>query len=655
MKKNLLTIGLLSLIVPLNAQFISSVGDKALVTVSSDALVYNGGSLKTVGSGMLDVYGNVIISGDASNVLQTLTTTGGSKATGGNIVLRVNNADNTRYGQLAILGLPQTGITGIVDKEYRDNSHGTYQQIAMPFSGKLLSELSTELHKTFRDVRYSQDEILNWNNARVRSDNFLTTTRTSVPTFYYMLGAKGIARSGGSSGVSYLQNATTEVNPNRVDNSQILAYTPGAFIVKGSPYSDQSGMSATLTGAGAGENFGATGNNVNIYREKFNSYVQDLWDEASPWVGNFGKNMYQFGNPFLTNVDLSQISIAEAGGDGNNISNIVGVRFDPGTVTSATNGATTSTGARQITFASGVATGDVNAIIRPMQTFVVKLSSSVAPGDYNLNFNTLRRFKFTPRSASTYSGPNSTKSNSSVKQLGVIALDANGQELGRCYYVVYANGKTGKPTQVSTQVSNAKENAIGTFEEDPTNGGYDVNLADKYWLYINEANEIDFKGKAIPMVMYNDDIKSLKFEIRENAALIDDNQEVLSSGKSFYFNTRNQDLVPIKNGQIVAVNSDQYSLFYDKADAFLVNNNTNKPSRTKVTYSSDINDYVVVFDPNWKQADIKVYDASGKLILSKDKVSAKSDYVLNIQKTNGVYVVVATSERGEVVNTKIIR
>ena len=30
-----------------------------------------------------------------------------------------------------------------------------------------------------------------------------------------------------------------------------------------------------------------------------------------------------------------------------------------------------------------------------------------------------------------------------------------------------------------------------------TNGGYDYNQTSKYWLYINEANENDFKGKIL--------------------------------------------------------------------------------------------------------------------------------------------------------------
>lgn len=44
---------------------------------------------------------------------------------------------------------------------------------------------------------------------------------------------------------------------------------------------------------------------------------------------------------------------------------------------------------------------------------------------------------------------------------------------------------------------------IGTFEEDKQ-GGFDKVRQSAYWLYINEANEVDFKGKQIPMMIYDD-------------------------------------------------------------------------------------------------------------------------------------------------------
>lgn len=420
-----------------------------------------------------------------------------------------------------------------------------------------------------------------------------------------------------------------------------------------------------LTDAGKDIDFGTGGYGVNYYREYYNSYVQDRWDVGTKaWTNaNYGRNIYQFGNPFLTNLDLKYIGINEGlNGDGNDLKSIQGVRVDPGSVTTLAGGTTYANTGKFISFSNNgsVAVGDVDlSIIKPMQTFVVKLKNNTEVGaNATLKFNTLRRFGYTPRTDAVYNGPATAKfNNATVKQLGVIALDADGNEMGRCYYVVYPDAKTGKLDldAYSTQVTNTSQNVIGTFEEDAINGGYDSTLTGNYWLYINEANEFDFKGKAIAMRLYNNAIKSLKFEIRENAELIEDGQQALSTGKEFYYKVGNDDVIAISNGSVVPVTSTSYGLFYDKPDTFLGNHNTAKVSRTKVVFNNNIDDYVVLFDPDWKQADIKVYDASGKLILSKNKVSTKTDYTLNIQKTNGVYVVVATSETGDIVNTKIIR
>lgn len=663
MKKNLLTIGILGMSISATAQLTVSIGDKALVTVKSETLLYNGGSLKTKGSGVLDIYGNVIVNGtgNSNSVLETLKADGITKNTdGGNIILRITEADNSKYGQLAIIGLSQSNITGIVDKEYRDRSHGSYQQLAIPFNNKAIKSLSSEFHKTFTDVRRSRNEVLIYNNSVVRSEPAKVETLTSYDkaTGYYMLGSL----LSGNSNLDYSNNNTVETNPNKVNNPQVPAYTSKAYVLRGVPFDDNN-KALILADAGKNIYFGNSGEERNYYQERYNTYLQDAWDFPNgAWKGTYGKNIYQFGNPFLTNLDLKYIGKDEGtGGDGNNLAKIKGIRIDPGTVASGSKGSTYSTNAKFITFASGLPTGDVGVIIKPMQTFVVKLTDNTSTTQQaTLNFNTLRRFKYEPRGGDTYSGPTSAKvasASATVKQLGVIALDADGNEMGRCYYVVYPDATTGKPTEGlnTTQVINASTDVIGTFEEDAINGGYDNNLTGAYWLYINEANEVDFKGKSIPMMLYNDDIKSLKFEIRENAELIEEGEQVLSTGKEFYYKVGQNDIKVIKNGQTVPVNSKSYGLFYDKPEVSLTTNNDLKPSRTKVVYNSNIDDFLVFFDPDWKQADIKVYDASGKLVISKNNVSAKSEYVLNVQKTKGVYVVIATSDRGDVVNTKIIR
>lgn len=619
------------------------VGPATTFSVEENALVYNGGGVQTVGTGKYDIKGNVMVVGTASDGFKTLTAPGDSEKTdGGNFILRLNDLTNyTSYGQLFISGLAQNNLTGIVDKEYRAKNHGTgnyFQQIALPFYDKTLNTLSTELGKTFGTTRFTQNEILKWNNAKVVSDHFTDlATKTSDPTGYYMLGSK-----------------ENNFNP----SSQ-------TFTIKGRPYSDQNALTLTLQGAGTNINFGTNGTAINQYRERYNSYLQDAFDFGTgAWINtNYGKNIYQFGNPFFTNLDLSKIGYVEsADGDGNQLAAIQGIRYDPGSVATSATGSTFSTGALTQTFvqsgpSKGTPAGDAGLIIKPMQTFVIKLTSSANTTTEQLNFNTLRRFNSSLRTAGVkydVTAKRSSGTGATVKQLGIKGLDAAGNEIARAYYVVYPEATTGHTTKATTQATNSSSNLIGTFEEDAVNGGYDSNYTGKYWLYINEANEHDFVGKAIPFRIYGSEVKSLRFDILENTVPLEADEHRLSTGIGFYYQAATGGRVEIRQGQTIPVTGNSYSLFYGN-EGVLSSADTLKPSRTMVVYNPAVDDYVVRFDPSWKQANINVYDMSGRLVQAIAKVKTSADYPLVLPKEKATYLVTAVSEQGEVMNTKILR
>lgn len=96
------------------------------------------------------------------------------------------------------------------------------------------------------------------------------------------------------------------------------------YSIKGVPVSES--VSETLSNAGNNIDFGTDGTNYNAYFETYNSYLKDAWAVANnaTWTtGNLGRNIYQFGNPYLTNLDLSQIVRKDGKlvGDGNEIGN----------------------------------------------------------------------------------------------------------------------------------------------------------------------------------------------------------------------------------------------------------------------------------------------------------------------------------------------
>ncbi len=675
MKRKIFTLGLLSLAFSANAQSLLGVQDQASLHIKEDALIYSGGEVKTVADGVIDNFGNVMIVGGG---FKTVTASNTNKTNGGNFILRlwsnattngsiVNGGTVIKYGQLYIDNqTSQAQVTGIVDKEYKDNSHGAYQQMAIPFYKKKFSELSTELNANLSGNRRNRTGVLVWNNSKVRFDHFEPTNNTTD----IKLAGHAVANNGAT---SYYAIGSRYFNA--FSGGTLNTLSTNVFTIKGVPFAGN--ITAVLSGAGDGIDFGVGGENTNYYREQYKSYLGDHWEHSSsPWTGNYGKNIYQFGNPYLTNINLKYI--------GTIIDNLMGVRVEPSTSVKATGA---ETGGVYVSYNSaGVAIGDVKqVIVRPMGTFEIKLSG---PSVKVLDFGQLRKFAYEANSSntSTYNGgvtvqsessnkdfvlselstnstakiANARLSSSTVKQLGVIALDADGKELGRTYYVVYADGVSGQPTKFSSQVTANSKTIIGTFEESKK-GGVDEDLINSYWLYINEANENDFKGKEVPMRIYSSDVKSLAFEILENAEDIADGQERLSSGESFYiFDGKKHVLVG--NNKKISVSSDaNFGLYYGKPAELVSQKNTiatiQKPSATILAYDESIAAHKILFDPEWKKATVQVFDLSGRLIFSQANVDAtKGEFVVNLPSAvRGTYVVTAVSETGKKFSQKVIK
>jgi hypothetical protein len=666
MKKNLLVIALLALSFSADAQtVICSVNKDTTFYVGKNTLVYNGGGLQLKENGLYENHGNVMVVGNATtDVFTTVDAANANKVEGSTVVNFINklneptayNSTNSTdpafapvytYGQLYISGLIQDNVLGIVDQEYRQASHGAYQQLAFPFYGKSASTLKNELGKTFTTVRRSQNEILRWDNPRVVFDNLPDLNfkfgQDEKPFKYYSLGGLGL------------------------DVSSVTR------TLKGRPVADavSAEKKITLSGAGAGVNFGVgTGNMNNQYGGKYNTYLQDGFEIANggtAWQGNFGRNIYQFGNPYMTNLDLSKIGVAEAGGDGNNLTNIYGVRLEVSGVTYNPNsggGTTVATSTKAITFVSGVAIGDVEyQVIRPMGTFEIKLKSNLAiPED--LDFSTLRRFNYHPRAGNAYTvtAAKGTGTSSTVKQLAVIGLDVNGNELERTYYVVSPETVSGNSTLVKGQIGAFDGKLLGTYEEDAINGGYDNNHV-SYWLYLNEANETDFQGKNIKLVNYNSKIVGFRFEIRENGALVENGTQLLSQGIGFYYRKESESTVHpiVQNATVNTVpgnyqNGVEYNLYYGSPDIGVLGTGQDlKKSSTIVVYNSQNDNFVVLLDHKWNSADIQVYDMSGKLVHKASKVLSTVRYELPLQKISAGYIVHITSDKGEKVVTKILR
>lgn len=655
MKKNLLTLGVLAISLSSNAQqeVLTHVGTDALFYVSPNTLVYNGGGLETKTTGKIENHGNIMIVGSSSSVLRTVDASNALAPTADRIVLKANDNSGDTYGQLYIEGIPQSNITAVVDREYIGSKHGTYQQFGIPFYNKAFSEINTELGGSLTSTRWSNTEVLRWNNATVRYDgSVIPSSQITVPNHpgIAINIASEVTKAEDKGGYFAFGSGT---NGSVIDFTQMHKLT-------GVPYAN--GLVKNLTPVNI--NYGAGGNNLNIYREKYNSYLADPFEQATPWTGTYAKNIYLFSNPFLTNIDLTNIG-RDGDGDGNYIQNIQGIVVNPSNV-QWDNGTTSQYDTTQkITFTDGIPVGNFPAlVIKPFGTFKIKLSDGNAAV---LDFDNLRRFAYTQRDFATpYSvtaartGNSTPAASNTVKQLWIEALDANGKKIGETFYAVSSDFNTGHvsdPNVKTVQALTQATSPIHTFEEDPMLGDVDSNYESAYRLYINEANEVDFKGKKIALGLFDSNVKSLRFLVSENTKFLNDGAHELSTGTGFYYTQGNGQGVQIKHGDVIQIgNGNNYGVYYGApSNSVLASNEVKTPNRTLVVYNPDIENYIIRFDPAWKSADVFIYDMSGKLVHTANKVKTSLDYILTLDKNfKAGYVVKVVSDKGEIVNAKVL-
>ena len=661
MKKNLLTLGSLALSLSLSAQVLTYVGNEALVTVQDGALVYSGGGWQNAGSGKVNNTGDIMVVSPtaATNTLFTVAD---------DADFRLKYQDTDTYGQLYISGISQGNITGKVNKEYTaDANHSDQlgklgrQQTALPFAEFSIGDLKAALEPGNANAswlnttvttlnytgRFNVASVFKYSNARARYDQITGADGTIVgnPTDYYIIPR----RSQDPTGTTFTEqwNAAVDLRT-----------------FKGKPSSDEdANVTVSLTGAAAGINFGVNGNTKNWYQERYNSYIIDPFrvgggTTGTPaWEADYGKNLYQVANPFLTNVDLFNIGVTETVptgtvGDGIEINGLIGIAtFGAGSV-NWTNGVGSeySVSTNNISAASGGAfqAGDTNLLIKPMSEFYVKMASGASSTSINLK-NT-RRFAQTSRESGGYdvSGrgvSSSIPSDKIVKQVAVVLKDASGNEVGRTYYAVSPSAVTGGAnTELQAYILTYP---IYTLEELPT-GGEDVSKKGK--LYINSANEVDFAGKEIPLKMESLNASTISFEVFEAGARVENS--TLSTGKSFYIKKDNT-ITKINDGASIDFTNGTYGLYYDQPEGFLGSSDL-LSSQTIIVKKE--NDWVVRFSKNWKSADVEVYSAAGQLIHSKKNISTTNDYVIPIgTNVTGLFLVKTTSESGEVVTKKIVK
>jgi hypothetical protein len=658
---------LLCFIIGYSQATLTYVGNSALVTIQSNTLVYNGGGLQTAGTAVINNSGNIMVNGTSADGL-TIDPTSTFR------IVASTTAPATDYGQLYITGIPQNFISGKVSKQYRSeylNGNTTVntgrQQIGLPFYNYTIPELVSVFGAGNLNVtnitntsagRFNVASAFWWNNARARFDQ-IAYSGTAYD-------------AAGNPNAAFINPMTYYILPRRTASSTTAFWVPNGetktFV--GTPVSDQTttNVQLTLSGAYSG-GFGVNGNGENTFREKYYSYIDDPFRSKSPnWSSDYALNLYQMSNPFLTNLDLKYIAQNEAGtlSDGNNITNLEGVAYyTSGNVSWAIKTGSSYSTALMVTLSAGFfQAGDTRAtVIRPLGAFMMKLSSNASQ---TINFRGTRRFKYSSRASNVDNNVTAAKSSSEksdeggegnldipadkiVKQVAVVMYDLEGDELDRTYYAVSPTAVTGSSPLTSLQAYST-DKKIFTREEKP-DGGLDFNFADN--LYINEANEVDFKSKQIPLYIdYADEPYQLKFEVYEKGERVPDG---LSNGNSFYFKNPEGQFIKIVDGSSISMNGSQsgLGLYYEIPEGATLG--TGNISNSQTIIAKKDSQWVVRFAKNWKNATVEVYSAAGQLLNSKSQISTGSDYSIPLNyQVKSTFVVKATSEKGEVVIKKII-
>lgn len=673
MIKKLFTLKLVLLYMVTSSQVLTYVGNSAVVTIQPQTLLYNGGGLQTATGSVVNNSGNVMINGASGDLLALASTA--------NFNLKLNSL--TSYGQLYLTGIAQGNISGKVNKEYRADANSgstAKQQMGLPFFDYKIADLGANLAAStgtnptagnYLNVtntannsagRFSPNSVFKWSNASARFNQIaagptaLATTNVGTALDYYIIPRRN------SSGVE-VWNA---------------ALSSAVSIFSGSPVSDVTTIqSLPLTGAAGGINFGYNGSASNYFGERYFSYLDDPFQSktanAGGWDASYGKNLYQVANPFLTNIDLRYIGTAETpNSDNNAIPSLQGIAYYTSGLTwvrtAGTSYPAVGLAAGQtvvVTATAGVfQSGDVSAnrlVIKPMGEFMIKLSQDNGINNLasRIDFTLLRRFAGSSRNNATQTTNPSSKTNDDdtipadkiVKQLAVIAYDMDSLEIGRTYYAVSPSAFTGRNSaNTLLQAYTGDQSSIFTREELAT-GGQDENTVGK--LYINEANEMDFAAKKIPLsINYSDTPYYLEFQVYEKGNRV--GEEGLTTGKNFYIETANNTFVKISDGDYLTMSGSQnLGLYYDKPDGATLGSNNAVASQTIIAKKD--NQWVVKFAKDWKKATVEVYSAAGQLLSTKSQISTENNYMIPLSyQVKGIFVVRATSDNGEVVIKKII-
>lgn len=628
------------------------------IDVKAETLVYFGQNLELTSgadngtTAVITNSGNIKVGGTYTN----------ASATGDNFYNTWT--DNTSYGQVIIADqVPAAGYLAM-EKGVINSTAFSWGQFAIPFNFGSANAAMTTLF----GVPYSNGgnryyaSMMVWNNEDEPRFDHLTSSSAINPTDYVILNL-----TYNSAGIKPIMDSNSKLTYRGIPSN--IQHIPNqgstAMYMPGTPWSTWKDM-------------------TNTYGEKFSTYIDDPLRNILT-EDNYGKYIYEYGNPYTSNLNLAYIGMNSTEGydDGVQIENLAGV----GQINSANwvygTGLTTSTMVKATYNGSNQWAGDPESlIVKPFEPFLIILS--IPDEQPSITFTDgLKTFAMHVGADIDGNWPpfpliggktNPNQSDNPVVQDGFYQddfyqlrlklYDEEGNETGNRVIIV-VNG------EVENEVPNSYEAEYFDFEgsgfylaQERADGGHVT--ASQRKMDINAVN-VDFVGKPIPMLFHRTEGDNTSYKIKAELfqgsifnKLKNENENFNDGNTFFIYDNETDQLAEVKNGSVFNIEpiplngqKNRYEVYWNEGPTGKGMGTNDELASATIIYR-DNDSHFVKFSDKWSSAEVKVYDMSGRNIMTFDKVDTKNNLEIKLA-SRGVYAVKIKSNTGEVYTQKIIK
>lgn len=612
------------------------------IKIEQNTLVYFGQNFEltenVTANSTVENAGSIKIDGSFKN---DYTTSGGA-----NFVSTWTNANN--YGQVIINDNNSSANQPLAMQKGKINpADYSWGQFAIPFH---FTNATQALQTLFGTQGYP-------NNGNRYKSPMMVWDNTSKPEFDHLLANNPINPT--DYVIVNLVYSSAGVLPNMQGNMSV------PLLYKGVPANEEHTNITLSPSIYPASSWSVWKEQINSHNERYKTYIDDKIRNIDS-DNDYGKYYFQYGNPYTSNIDLTKIT--------SGITNLYGV--------AQMGGAHWQDGQGQITQEMIKATyndqsnewvGDAEAlIVKPFQPFLIVLKDTTPQ---TITFNdTAKTFsdtanaqvdsgKNTHNSSNNGVGEDNSGNSGNFYQLILRLYDTNGNTTGnRVVVAVTSNVENGIPNALEADYNDYDGTGFYLAQE-RADGGHVTTTTRK--MDINTVN-LDFVGKAIPLffdrTQGDTNIYTVKAELFEGSIFnkLKTNNTNFSDGNSFFFYDNEIDeLTEVKSGSEFQITPpsiygarNRYEVYWNEGPSVRMDTNDQWTSATIIYKDGD--SHFVKFNDKWTSAEVKVYDLSGRKILTFNDVDTKNRLEIKLP-TRGVYAVKIVSNTREIYTQKIIK